>query len=58
MVCLVFRILEEKDYENGIRLLLSSIGDISLDTPEAATVIIENKSTLYLLVSFDYLAYL
>ncbi|XP_003741060.1 programmed cell death protein 4 [Galendromus occidentalis] len=31
------RILEEEDYENGFKLLLESIGDISLDTPEAAT---------------------
>ncbi|XP_022705609.1 programmed cell death protein 4-like isoform X2 [Varroa jacobsoni] len=31
------RVLEEKDYENGLKLLLDSIADISLDTPEAAT---------------------
>lgn len=31
------RILEEKDYEKGFILLLESIADISLDTPEAVT---------------------
>lgn len=35
---IVYRVLEEKDYENGLKLLLDSIADISLDTPEAATV--------------------